>query len=131
MIIQKKLRDEWERNFGWYQYHSYLLKGNDSLQQLLQDKTVYLSFISELELIGFRQLRSDEEKQIQSLLDSCIIIPLNKDIKKHYVSLRRISALKLADAIIAATALSASLPLISADKQFKSVTSLNLIAFEV
>ena len=30
----------------------YLLKGNDTLEQMLQGKDLYVSFITELELIG-------------------------------------------------------------------------------
>ena len=109
----------------------YLLRGNDTLQQLLQGKTIYLSFITELELIGFKQMTTAEEKQIQSMLDECIVIPLNNEIKKKYVQLRRSYSLKMADAIIAATAISAGVPLITADKQFRAVSELNLIAYEV
>ena len=109
----------------------YLLKGNDTLQNLLQGKTIYLSFITELELIGFKEMAAEEEKQIKALLDECIIIPLNNDIKKTYVALRRSYHLKLADALIAATALSADLPLITSDRQFRTVSELNLIAYEM
>lgn len=109
----------------------YLLKGNDTLQDLLQGKTIYLSFITELELIGFKQLTAEEVNQIQALLDECVLIPLNNDIKRRYVDIRRSYSLKLADALIAATALSANIPLITSDKQFRTVSELNLIAYEV
>ena len=101
------------------------------MQNLLQGKSIYLSFITELELIGFKQMAAEEEKQIKTLLDECIIIPLNNDIKKTYVALRRSYHLKLADALIAATALSADLPLITSDRQFRTVSELNLIAYEM
>lgn len=32
----------------------YLLNGNDTLMQLLHGKIIYVSFITELELIGFQ-----------------------------------------------------------------------------
>lgn len=109
----------------------YLLRGNDTLQELLQGKTIYLSFITELELLGFKQMTLSEETQIQTLLDECVIIPLTNDIRKKYVAIRRKYQLKLADALIAATALSTEIPLITADKQFKTVSELSLIAFEI
>jgi predicted nucleic acid-binding protein len=31
----------------------YLLKGSDALENVLQGKEIYLSFITELELVGF------------------------------------------------------------------------------
>lgn len=109
----------------------YLLRGNDTLQDLLQGKIIYLSFITELELIGFKQITAAEENQIQSLLDECVVLPLNNDIKKKYIEIRRSYQLKLADALIAATALSTDIPLITSDKQFRTVAELNLIAFEL
>ncbi len=109
----------------------YLLKGNDTLQEMLQGKTIHISFITELELIGFKQLTVTEEKKIQTLLDECVIIPLNNEIKKKYVAVRRSYHLKLADAVIAATAIASAIPLITSDKQFKTVNELSLVAYEL
>ncbi len=109
----------------------YLLKGNDTLQEMLQGKTIHLSFITELELIGFKLLTVTEEKQIQTLLNESVIIPLNKEIRKSYVMIRKNYHLKLADAVIAATAIACNLPFITADKQFKTVDELSLVAYEI
>jgi predicted nucleic acid-binding protein len=81
------------------------LKGNNTLAELLQGKTIYVSFITELELIGFKQITPVQEKQIHNLLDECVIVQLNDTIKKNYILLRRTYNLKLADALIAATAI--------------------------
>lgn len=109
----------------------YLLKGNDTLENLLQGTEPYISFITELELIGFKNISSTEEKQIIALLKDCAIIPLNNSIKEKYVELRKKYSLKLADAIIAATAISKDIPLITSDKQFKGVEELSLLQFEI
>ncbi len=108
----------------------YLLRGNDTLQDMLQGKTIYISFITELELIGFKKI-APEEEQIQALLDECVILPLTAETKKVYASLRRGYQLKLADAVIAATAISTDLPFITADKQFRAITEISLIAYEL
>jgi predicted nucleic acid-binding protein len=109
----------------------YLLRGNDTLQDILQSKTIYISFITELELIGFKQITAEEERQIEALLDECVILPLTNETKRLYVSLRKKYQLKLADALIAATAISAGIPLITADKQFRTVVEISLLAFEL
>lgn len=109
----------------------YLLDGNDTIGEILQGKTIYLSFITELELLGFKNLTENHETQINHLLNDCSIIVLNDRLKKEYVKIRRASNLKLPDAIIAATAISLGLPLISSDKQFKNVKGLNLIFYEM
>ena len=41
------------------------------------------------------------------------------------------SSLKLADAVIAATAIALNIPLISADKQFGTVEEITLVKYEV
>src|SRR5258708_36905696 len=99
----------------------YLLKGNDTLEEMLQGKEIYISFITELELIGFKNITANEEKQVTLLLKDCLIISLNTSIKEKYVEIRKKYQLKLADAIIAATAISTAIPLITSDKQFKIV----------
>ena len=109
----------------------YLLKGNDTLEEMLQGKNIYVSFITELELIGFKTMTAKEEKQIESLLSECLIVSLNDSIKEKYVEIRRKYSLKLADAIIAATAIVSGTPLITSDKQFKTIKELKLITYEV
>jgi predicted nucleic acid-binding protein len=108
----------------------HLLNGSDTLQEILQGKDIYISFITELELVGFKNITAKEEHQIIELLNDCSIISLNNRIKEKYVELRKKYHLKLADAIIAATALSFDFPLITSDKQFKTVKELNLITYQ-
>jgi predicted nucleic acid-binding protein len=108
----------------------YLLGGSSTLEEFLQGKDVYLSFITELELIGFRNDTAKEETKINELLNDCSIIPLNNLIKEKYAEIRKKYKLKLADAIIAATALTFNFPLITSDKQFKTVKEFNLITYQ-
>lgn len=109
----------------------YLLKGNDTLEDLLQGKDLHISFITELELIGFKDITSGEQKQIESLLADSVIVPLNTAISKEYGSLRKKYPLKLADAVIAATAIVLDIPFITADKQFGKIDELNLVHYAV
>jgi predicted nucleic acid-binding protein len=109
----------------------YLLKGNDTIEEILQGKNIFLSFMTELELIGYKNITTNEETRIYNLINDCTKIQLNDQVKRKYALLRRQYNLKLVDAIIAATAIVYDLPLITADKQFKIVSELNLIAYEV
>lgn len=108
----------------------YLLNGSEALANMLQGKDVYISFITELELIGYKNITESEEKRIAELIDDCSIIALNNSIKHRYKEIRRNYSLKLADAIIAATSLTFDIPLITADKQFQKIEELNLIAYQ-
>jgi predicted nucleic acid-binding protein len=109
----------------------YLLKGNNTLEEILQGKNIYVSFITELELIGFKNISAKEEKQIKALLSDCLVVNMNNIIKERYVALRKKYNLKLPDAIIAATAIASNIPLITADKQFGTIKELNLVSYEV
>jgi predicted nucleic acid-binding protein len=56
---------------------------------------------------------------------------MSDDIKEKYIEVRRKYRLKLADAVIAATAIVSGMPLITSDKQFKTIKELKLITYEV
>ena len=107
----------------------YLLNGSIDLENFLNGKHVSLCFITELELIGFSQITLKEENDIARLLLDCSIIPLSESIKRKYVEIRRTNKIKLADALIAATAIVLDIPLITADADFKKITALNLITY--
>ena len=107
----------------------YLLKGNDTIVEMLHGKGLFISFITELELIGYRGITTKEEKEVAALLNDCIIVSLDYRVKEKYVELRKKYSLKLADAIIAATSLVLQIPLISSDKEFKLVKELTLIQY--
>jgi hypothetical protein len=109
----------------------YLLKGNDTLEQMLQGKDLYVSFITELELIGFKNITAKEEQLITELLNDSFVISMNNEIKEKYVSIRKEYFLKLADAVIAATSIATGIPLITSDKQFKTVNELKLVTYEL
>ena len=106
----------------------YLLQGDDTLSRLLQGKEIYLSFISELELFGLSG-EPESDETIQSLLDQCSIVPLNNTVMKEYKQLRKSTKLKLADSVVAATAIALKFPILTADKQFGKVPELNVIRY--
>lgn len=108
----------------------YLLEGDDILVQYLRDKTFYLSLINEIELVGFKGFTEDEEIAIGFFLDECLIVEINQGIKDITIKLRRKYALKLPDAIVAATAIFLGVPLISADKHFDRVDELTFILYK-
>ena len=109
----------------------YFLYGDNDVVEIIFDKDVVISFITELELLSFPKLTSDQENNIKELLKNCQLINLNEEIKSLTIELKRKYKLKLPDAIIAATAYYLNLPLITADKQFKQVEELEIILYEV
>jgi len=100
----------------------YLLNGEATLIPLLEDKQLYLSFITQLELLSFPEISEKEINKIKSFIDECIIIEMSSTIKKYTIELRKKHQLKLPDAIIAASSLYINVPLVTADKDFKKIS---------
>jgi len=108
----------------------FLLSGNRTIAEILDEKQPYISFITQLELLGYKGISSDETSKIKKFIDECIIIDINSEIKQYVIEIRKKYSIKLPDAIIAATSIFANVPLISADKDFRKITALELLLIE-
>ncbi len=71
-----------------------------------------------------RSLSSRDIAGINDLLSNLSINDVNRAIKDTTAQLRREHGLKLADAIIAATAMHLNVPLLTADKGFQRIENL-------
>lgn len=109
----------------------YLLSGDKTIADLLDRKRIYISFITEIELLTFQNLTVNEKQIVKNLLADCIVIGMNDGIKDKTISIRINKKLKIPDAIIAATSLYLKIPIITADEQFKKVSDLELIYYSV
>ena len=109
----------------------YLLSGNKTIAEILDGNNLFISFITQLELLSFHNLTDDEKSTIHSFIDDCIVIDLNEDIKEFVVILRSKHKIKLPDSIIAATSVYFDIPFITADKGFKKIKELNLLFYQV
>ncbi|MGI8600042.1 MAG: type II toxin-antitoxin system VapC family toxin [Chitinophagaceae bacterium] len=101
------------------------LQGNMQLKRFLQNKSPYLSFISEIELFSFSFITHKDEKLINEFISQSRLIEYNSSLKPIIISLRKTYKLKMADSIIAATALHLSIPILTYDKGFKKIKELN------
>ncbi len=108
----------------------YWLNGDKTLADLLNENQIYLSFITELELLGYSKLTTVEKIAIQDFLSDCKIVDINAKIKTQVIELRQRSKLKLPDSIILASAMYLDIPLLSADSDFKIIDNINLIYYE-
>ncbi len=107
----------------------YLLSGDKTLADFLQDKQGYVSVITELELIGYPDITIRESQRIKNFLDDCTLVEINDEIKSIYVHLRKQYRLKLGDATAAATAIYLDLPFMTADRDFSKVAELQLTLY--
>jgi predicted nucleic acid-binding protein len=109
----------------------YFLNGNQDIIEILSEKDLVVSFISELELLSFPKITKDSKSTIKNFLKNCTVVELNPTIKTYAMKCRRKWNLKLPDAIIVATAMYYKLPLITADKDFSKVNNMEIILYEV
>ncbi|PZX36856.1 hypothetical protein LX97_03321 [Nonlabens dokdonensis] len=108
----------------------YLLNGDQTLAELLDGKQLYISVITELELLAFKGIATSEEEVISEFISQCKTISINKTVKEETIRIRKSYGTKLPDSIIIATALYLDFPLITADVEFKKVEELTLVLYE-
>lgn len=108
----------------------YLLQGDKILADILQEKHIYISFITEIELYSFKQLTPDEKSRITQMVSSFTVVDINTEIKSYTIDIRRTYNLKIPDSLIAGTALHLDMPLLSADDDFTKIDSLFLVRYE-
>ena len=108
----------------------YLLNGDVTLIPLLEDKNLFVSFITQLELLVYKDLSQKDLDNIQMFLDECTIIDITPPIKDTTVDLRRKYNLKLPDSIIIATGIWLNIPVISSDLDFTKVEEADIVSYE-
>lgn len=107
-----------------------LLGGDITLSNFLFDKELYISFITEMELLSYKQITIKEQKAIKQFIKELAIININDTIKTKAITLRKTSSIKIPDALIAATSLWLNIPLVTADKQLSKVQGVKIIYYQ-
>lgn len=109
----------------------FLLNGDEHLAGLLQEKVIVVSFITELELLGYQQITDREHQKIEEFLNTVTITDINARIKSITTQFRKTYTIKLPDAIIAASAYYMNLPLMTADKDLNKINEINILHYEL
>lgn len=92
------------------------------------DKDFYLSVINKIELLGFEGIKEDEELLFHEFINTSILLELNSKIIDKTIDLRKHYAIKLPDAIIAASALENDLIILTRNiKDFSKIKSLGVL----
>jgi hypothetical protein len=109
----------------------YLLSGNVELSDILENTKAYVSVITEIELLGYKNISKKDRNTIVDFLKDCNVIQINEQIKNITIDLKIKNSIKTPDAIIAATSIYLDIPLITADKKFGNYKQLNSIIFKI
>lgn len=64
----------------------YLLNGDFTLAAILDQKNINISFITQLELLGFKGVTEQSEKMINDLIENCVVIDINNSIKNEVIN---------------------------------------------
>jgi predicted nucleic acid-binding protein len=111
--------------------HSICWGGDETVASILDGRELYISVISEMELLGYPGISAAEATKIKGFIADIEVLELSAPIKEKTIFLRQSWALKLPDAIIAATALQHHLPFFSADSVFKKIPDLYFVHYAV
>lgn len=101
---------------------------NENLINWLKGHSLYVSAISQLEVLGYHKITQNEILFAQRYFSKCYTISIQQNIIDKAVSLRQIKSMSLGDAIIAATASLYKFTLVTANtKDFNHIEKLELI----
>lgn len=103
--------------------------GNHQARELLEGHSLFISVITEIELLSIPFKNPQDERLMRSFISNCFVIDLDSEVKQHAISIRKKHKVKLPDAIIAASSISKRLPIFTADKGFEKIAGLNLVLF--
>ena len=100
------------------------------LEPLIRTRTpLFIATITELELFSLPTITAEESNRIEAVLPLFSIFPLDSRIARKAAEIRRMYRLKIADSIIAATALFTHTPVVTRNQQdFKRVSNLRIVS---
>jgi predicted nucleic acid-binding protein len=107
----------------------YFLGGK--LANSLPSGQYFISVITEIELLSYPSLSSEEERRIINFLNQITAIDIDRNIKNLTILLRKQYRLKLPDAIIVTTAQSLGAILFTNDTRLNNLTEINTQLLEI
>ena len=107
----------------------YFLAGR--LREPLPQANIYISVITEIELLSYPLLSVESASEINDFLADVTIVDLSKQIKQTTISLRRQHRLKLPDAIIVATADFLNAELLTNDSKLLDIPEISVSALHL
>lgn len=104
-----------------------LFNGVKEVQELITGRDLFVSVISEIEVLSFPDIAPKDSALLKGFLSECYIVDIEPQIKEITIAIRSKFKTKLPDAVIAATAIYYDFPLFTMDKGFKRITDLQAV----
>lgn len=112
----------------------YYLQGKEEVVARLnqwyeEHAPLYLSVITVTEVLGYPKLNESAVEAIELFLERFIVVPVDARVAKTAAALQRHHRLEIGDALIAATALTLGLPIVTRNlRDFRKVRELEVIS---
>ncbi len=98
------------------------------LNETIARRSFCLSILSVIDFLGWHGHTDDEFIECKELIELATILPVSKEVADKAIELRRAKRIKLADAVIASTALVNNLSLVTTNiRDFKGIHELQII----
>ncbi|MUG95718.1 PIN domain-containing protein [Scytonema sp. UIC 10036] len=106
---------------------------NGRLREFVAEHEPKVSALSYVETLGYHRLTEIEQQFLEEFFSVSLVIPISQTVLEQAVALRQTRRMSLGDAIIAGTALSHNLKLVTRNiKDFQWIEGLQLLnPFEV
>lgn len=116
--------------YSWYKCGTVLSQRQCKVldTEFTKNKPIYISTVTEAELFRFPGLTDEEAKDIDTFLETISIVPVDSHIARLAGFVGRRYAVKLADSIIAATALYTGTEVLTRNvRDFKKIKDLRVL----
>jgi toxin FitB len=101
---------------------------HEALRRLISEHVPKVSIISKIETLGYHLLNSDERRFLEDFFEAAEVLPLTDEIAEEAIRLRQERRTTLGDALIAATARSNGLVLVTRNvEDFGWISGLQLL----
>ena len=98
------------------------------LDETIARRSFCLSTLTVIEFLGWHGHTDDEFVKCKELIELATIFPISKEVADKAIELRRAKRIKLADAVIASTALINNLKLVTGNvRDFRGIRDLQII----
>jgi predicted nucleic acid-binding protein len=98
------------------------------IEETIARRSFRLSILSVIEFLGWHRHTDEAFVECKGLIEMATVLPVSKEVADKAIELRRSKRIKLADAIIASTALVNKLKLVTGNvRDFKGIRDLQII----